>query len=95
MKIGIIGAGAIGGWVGAKLAGGGHVVSVLARGETLAAIAANGLSLIEGESGTTQAVMASHDPAALGPQDVLMLTVKAPALPALAPRLAPDRKSVV
>ena len=89
MKIGIIGAGAIGGWVGAKLAGGGHVVSVLARGETLAAIAANGLSLIEGESGTTQAVMASHDPAALGPQDVLMLTVKAPALPALAPRLAP------
>ena len=88
MKIGIIGAGAIGGWVAATLAGGGHDVAVLARGATLAAIRADGLILCEGDSATTHRVKASHDPAALGSQDILIITVKAQALPALAPQLA-------
>ena len=88
MKIGIIGAGAIGGWVAAKLAGGGHDVAVLARGATLAAISTDGLILCEGDLATTHLVKASDDPAALGIQDILIITVKAQALPALAPQLA-------
>jgi len=89
LKIGIVGAGSIGGWLGAKLAAGGHEVSVLARGATLAAIAANGLILREGDRETRQAVASSADPAALGPQDALILAVKSQSLPALAPTLAP------
>ena len=46
MKIAIIGAGAIGGWIGVKLAHAGHDVSVIARGETLTALRSNGLTLI-------------------------------------------------
>ena len=89
MKIGIIGAGAIGGWIGAKLAGGGHDLSVLARGETLAAIARGGLILREGDAETRHAVTSSDTATALGPQDILVITVKAQALPALAASLAP------
>ena len=66
MKVCIYGAGAIGGWIGVKLAQAGHDVSVVARGATLAALAQHGLRLVE--SGATHAVKvrASDDPAALG-----------------------------
>ncbi|MGE8490841.1 MAG: 2-dehydropantoate 2-reductase N-terminal domain-containing protein, partial [Paraburkholderia nemoris] len=48
MKVGIYGAGAIGGWMGVKLAQAGHDVSVVARGATLSALQQHGLRLIEG-----------------------------------------------
>ena len=89
MKIGIIGAGAIGGWIGAKLAGGGHDLSVLARGKTLAAIARDGLILREDDAETRHAVASSDSTTALGPQSILVITVKAQTLPALAASLAP------
>ncbi|WP_428246165.1 2-dehydropantoate 2-reductase [Ferrovibrio sp.] len=94
MKIAIIGAGAIGGYIGGMLARAGFDVSLLARGAHLAAIQAKGLTVeIPGEDGGidrfTVNPKASDDPAKLGSQDALLITVKAPALPDLAPRLKP------
>ncbi len=99
MRIAIIGAGAIGGYIGGMLArsaeqGADLEVSLLARGAHLAAIQAKGLTVeLPTEDGGidrfTVHPKASDDPAALGPQDALLITVKAPALPALAPRLKP------
>lgn len=89
MRVGVIGAGAIGGWIGVRLAQRGHDVSVLARGETLAAIQAHGWRLDIGGETLTAQVGASDDPAALGAQDVIVIALKGPALAAVAPRLAP------
>jgi 2-dehydropantoate 2-reductase len=75
----IVGAGAIGGLLAARLALAGHEISVLARGENLAAIRANGLTLIEpdGRSVVARDVRAEDTMAALGPQDVVVLALKA------------------
>jgi len=94
MKICIYGAGAIGGHLAARLHRAGADVSVIARGGHLAAIQANGLTVhaIDGEHHAS--VRASSDPADLGRQDAVFVTVKAPALPAVAasiqPLLGPD-----
>lgn len=79
MKIGIIGAGAIGGWVAARLALGGHDVSVLARGATLRALE-GGLSIREQGTSERAELRASDDATRLGPQQLLVIAVKAPAL---------------
>ena len=84
MKIGVVGAGAIGGWIAAKCAQGGHRVSVLARGPTLAGIRANGIILHEDGGTIARAVSASDRAAELGPQDLLVIAVKAPALATVA-----------
>lgn len=94
MKACIYGAGAIGGWIGVKLARAGCALSVVARGATLQALQANGLRLAEG--GETQAVpvRASAAPADLGVQDLVVVAVKAPAMAdvarAIEPLLGPD-----
>ena len=79
MKVGIIGAGAIGGWVAARLAAAGCPVSVLARGATRKALEAG---LVVTESGLSRQVDVdvADDAAALGAQDLLVIAVKAPAL---------------
>nr|WKF61439.1 hypothetical protein HUO10_005970 [Paraburkholderia busanensis] len=89
MKVAIYGAGAIGGWMGVKLAQAGHGVSVVARGATLAALREHGLRLIE--AGRTHAVQvhASDDPAELGVQDLVVIAVKGPAMASVAARIAP------
>lgn len=81
MRIAILGAGATGGlWAGA-LAEAGHDVSVLVRGPHLAAIAADGLCLRDASGHDTVIRLHATDvPAQLGPQDVLITTLKAPAL---------------
>ncbi|MGE0254402.1 MAG: 2-dehydropantoate 2-reductase [Alphaproteobacteria bacterium] len=89
MKICIVGAGAIGGFLGVRLAAAGHDVSMIARGAHLAAIRAHGARLVMGGTTTVVRVAASDDPADLGPQDHVVLTLKAPALPGLVPRLGP------
>jgi len=89
MNICVVGAGAIGGWVAAKLALAGKEVSVLARGATLHLIRAEGLRLEERGEEFVANVMGADDCAALGPQDVLFVAVKAPALPSLASELRP------
>lgn len=88
MRIGVIGAGAIGGWLGVQLARAGHDVSVLARGETLAAIRGSGWALETGGDTLSAAVQASDRASELGVQDVLIITLKGHALPAVAPRIA-------
>ncbi len=77
MKICVIGAGAIGGLLAAKLARAGEDVSVIARGAHLAAIASNGLTLIEEGVETVAKVKASDRIADFGEQDLIILCVKA------------------
>lgn len=84
MKIGIIGAGAIGTWIGAKFAAANHDVAVLARGATLEAIRAHGLRLREAEREIAVSVRASDNAAELGAVDMLIVAVKGPALAAAA-----------
>src|SRR4051794_17196261 len=89
MNICVVGAGAIGGWVAAKLAIAGEPVSVLARGETLRLARAEGLRLEENGEEFVAAVSAADDSHSVGAQDVVFVAVKAPALPALASELKP------
>ncbi len=92
-RIGIVGAGAIGGWLGAGFARAGCDVSMLARGATLNALAANGLQLQSGGADKLQTethrVQASNSAAALGPQDLVVVAVKGPALQNVAEQIAP------
>lgn len=76
MRWAVLGAGAMGTIVGAHLARAGHDVTMLARGERLARIRAQGLRL-RGLAEFTVPVRASDDPAALGAVDVLVVTTKA------------------
>ena len=87
MNICVVGAGAIGGWIAARLALAGNDVSVVARGATLRAIDSEGLLLTDGGDTRCVAVNASADPSALGTHDVVVLAVKAPALPQIASSL--------
>ena len=90
MKICIVGAGAIGAFIGARLAArGDHEVSALARGATLQALQTQGWRVHSGASRLQLPAQAAEEPSALGQQDMLVIAVKGPALPALAPRLAP------
>ena len=77
MRICIIGAGAIGGLLAARLAANGERVTVVARGEHLRAIAAQGLRLITDEGEITGPVEVASDLAALEPHDLVVLAVKA------------------
>ncbi len=89
MKACIYGAGAIGGWIGSGLARAGVDVSVVARGATLAALQQHGLRLSQGGQTVAHKVSCSTDPAGLGVQDLVVLSVKAPSLPEVVRRIAP------
>ncbi|MGS4948161.1 2-dehydropantoate 2-reductase [Meridianimarinicoccus sp. RP-17] len=89
MKICIFGAGAIGGYMGAKLAQAGADVSLVARGPHLAAMRENGLRLIEETGERTVTVTASDNAADLGPQDYVIVTLKAHSVPAVVPHMQP------
>jgi 2-dehydropantoate 2-reductase len=90
MKVCIYGVGAIGGFIGTRLAlDGGCQVSAVARGATRAALRQHGLRLRQGGQLLSAPVQASDDPAALGPQDGVVIAVKGPALAAVAARIAP------
>ena len=95
MRICVFGAGAIGGYVAARLAMAGRAQPVLiARGAHLDAIRTRGLTLVEGGKETTVAVEAGSDGADFGEQDYVLLALKAhsvaPALDAIAPLLGPE-----
>lgn len=79
-SIAIVGAGAIGGWVAARLALADIPVSVLARGATLEALQRDGLRLDQGGQSKIAPVIATDDAAAIGPQNLVIIAVKAPAL---------------
>ncbi|MSP03081.1 MAG: 2-dehydropantoate 2-reductase [Acetobacteraceae bacterium] len=89
MRICIFGAGAVGGYLAGYLSRGGARVSVVARGAHLAAIQANGLTVETPDESMTVRISASDKPADLGPQDLVLVTVKAPALPEVAATIAP------
>jgi 2-dehydropantoate 2-reductase len=89
MKICIFGAGAIGGYMGAKLAEAGADVSLVARGPHLAAMQANGLTLIEEGETKTLPVTVSDNPADLGPQDYIIVTLKAHSVPPVVDKMKP------
>jgi 2-dehydropantoate 2-reductase len=88
-RICIVGAGAIGGVLGVRLAASGTPTTALARGRTLAALRTNGWRLRHPDGTTHAPVSASDDPAELGEHDIVIITVKAHALPDLAPTLTP------
>jgi 2-dehydropantoate 2-reductase len=87
MKIAIYGAGAIGGYLGARLSLAGEDVTLIARGPHLAAMQEHGLRLIEGGEEQVAHPLFVEDPAEAGPQDYLLLTLKAHQLPEVAERL--------
>ncbi len=85
VKVCVIGAGAIGGYLGVRLADSGAKVSVLARGKTLQSIQTRGWILEEGDKRLVAKVNATSDPQALGVQDVVIVAVKAHSLADIAP----------
>src|ERR1051325_8036539 len=91
MKICVYGAGAVGGLIASRLARSGHEVSVVARGAHLEAIRARGLRVRDGAAGPveSQALRAEDDPSRLGPQDYVVVAVKAQGLCEVAERIAP------
>ncbi|HEX6298443.1 MAG TPA: 2-dehydropantoate 2-reductase [Burkholderiales bacterium] len=89
MKICVYGAGAVGGHIAARLATAGSEVSVVARGAHLAAIRKDGLKLIRGDETISPKVKASERAADLGPQDFVLVTLKANVLGAFVEACAP------
>lgn len=89
MNITIVGLGSIGGFFAARLAQSGHTVSALARGATLDAVRAKGLTLHDAGASVTVPILASDDAAELGPQDLVIITVKSQSLPSVVASLAP------
>ena len=83
------GAGAVGGFIGVRLAQAGNQVSAVARGETLAALRAGGWRLEMADQTLVQHVDASDDPRDLGVQDLVIVAVKAMAIGQVAERIAP------
>ncbi|MEO6031440.1 MAG: 2-dehydropantoate 2-reductase [Burkholderiaceae bacterium] len=89
MKIAVVGLGAVGGLLAVRLANSGHEVSALARGATLAAVREHGVRLHAGDREFSARVQASDDAAALGPQDLVVIALKGPALVDAAASLQP------
>ena len=89
-KICVFGAGAIGGYVGGRLAMKGEAdVSLVARGAHLAAMQANGLTLKQGGETHVVRPRVTDDPKQLGPQDFIIITLKAHALTGVIDQLMP------
>jgi 2-dehydropantoate 2-reductase len=89
MRVCVFGAGAIGGHIAARLALAGETVSVVARGAHGEAIRRDGLTLRDASGEINLRMPASADPAELGPQDAVIVTVKGPALGEVAERIGP------
>jgi len=89
MRICIVGAGAIGGFIGTRLARAGNAVSAVARGATAAALRERGWRLEMGGELLTAPARVADDPRELGLQDLVVIAVKAPALSEIAPRIVP------
>lgn len=89
MKICIYGAGAVGGFIGTRLAHAGCQVTVVARGGTLQALRSNGLRLESEGTLLAERVFATDDPKELGVQDIVVIAVKATAMQQVAQRISP------
>jgi len=89
MRVCIYGAGAIGGYVGAQLAIAGADVSLVARGPHLKAMRENGLKLRIGDEERVARVECTDDPAELGPQDFVFVSLKAHSIPGVVDAMQP------
>jgi len=90
MKVCIYGAGAIGGFIGTRLAAQGDCsVAAVARGPTLQALRQHGWRLRQGGQLLQAPAQAAEDPRELGPMDLVVVAVKGPALAEVARRIAP------
>lgn len=76
MKIAVMGAGGMGGWLGARLAANGENVSFIARGEHLQAMRKNGLKVSGADCIHLEEVVATDNPKEIGPVDVVLFCVK-------------------
>ena len=94
MKVAVMGAGSIGGYFGGMLARSGHDVTLIARGEHLDAIRANGLLMQTQAGNFTVPCSATDQPSEVGPVDLALLTTKtyhnAVAIPEMAPMIGSD-----
>ena len=94
MRIAVMGAGSVGGYLGGMLARGGHDVSLIVRGAHLAAIRERGLRVVRDHEEFTVHCVATDDPAEVGSVDLALLTTKtyqnAVSVPAMAPMVGPD-----
>ncbi|WP_373067690.1 2-dehydropantoate 2-reductase [Gemmatimonas sp.] len=90
LRVAVVGAGAIGGVLGARLQQAGHDVTFIARGATLAALKTRGLVLesVDGNL-TLPSVQVTADPSTLGVVDIVLVCVKATQIASLAPSLRP------
>jgi len=89
MKICIVGAGAIGGYIAAEMAMAGHDVCAIARGQHLTAIRQNGLTLIVDGQARIARFPASDNPMDFGPQDYVICALKAHQAAEYAPKMRP------
>jgi 2-dehydropantoate 2-reductase len=89
MRFAVLGAGAIGGYVGAALARGGADVTLIARGPHLQAMRAHGVRVLSRRGDFAAAPRATDDLAAVADADVVFVALKAYSLPSIAPRLGP------
>ena len=88
MRVMIVGAGAVGGFLASAFHEAGHTVSVVARGPHLHAIQKNGLRVLTPDGQETVAHLAANEELReLGTQDLVITTLKAPALPGILPKL--------
>jgi 2-dehydropantoate 2-reductase len=76
MRVAIIGAGAVGGYYGARLAQAGHEVALIARGANLEAIRAHGFRVRSAAGDLLVKVRAESDPSLIGPVDLVIVAVK-------------------
>ncbi|MEO8060047.1 MAG: 2-dehydropantoate 2-reductase [Burkholderiales bacterium] len=84
VKIAVVGMGAVGGFLAARLAAAGFDMAALARGKTLAALREHGLRLLAAGQESSTPIRASDDARELGPQDLVIVALKGPALAAAA-----------
>src|SRR6202047_841111 len=89
MRICIYGAGAIGGYLGVLLSRAGAEVSLVARGAHLEAMQRSGLKLLIDHKEYVAHPHCTNDPAELGPQDLVVIGVRAPSAPAIVPAMRP------
>ena len=97
MKIAIFGAGAIGGFLGTRLAQSGCDVAAIARGATAAALRTHGWRLKSRDAVIVAPARVVEKPSELGPQDLVVVAVKGPALASVAEAISPllGRETIV
>ena len=89
MRFAIVGAGSIGGWIGARLSHSGHQVALIARGAHLEAMRNNGLRVTGPKDDLLVHPQCESDPAKVGPVDAVIISLKAHQLPSFAENIAP------